>query len=328
MPADGSAAAGRHRAVRDTIYNMTRQKIVIITGPTASGKSTLAVEIAGRIGGRIVSADSAAVYRHLDIGTAKPSQEERALFPHYLIDLVDPDRQFDAMAYVRAADSVIAEISAAGAVPIVVGGTGLYIKALVFGIFDQPEMTWGRGAIRTELSGMSTDLLRAELARVDPASAARIGANDRVRLVRALEIYRLTGIPKSEHEVRHGFAERRYDAVTFGLSVKREVLNERIDARVDAMIKEGIVCEVEHILAMGYGPDSPGLATIGYREIVEYLSGHIELDDAVFLIKRNTRRYAKRQMTWFRKMEGIRWVEYPYDPDMIETEIDRFLAAV
>jgi tRNA dimethylallyltransferase len=305
---------------------MTLEKIVIIAGPTASGKSALAVDIAGRIGGRIVSADSAAVYRYLDIGTAKPSQEQRALVPHHLIDLVNPDQQFDAMAYVRAADSAIADIGAAGGVPIVVGGTGLYIKALVFGIFDQPEPPRGRGAIRTELSALPTDLLRGELERVDPASAARIGKNDRVRLIRALEIYRLTGIPKSEHETRHGFAERRYDAVTFGLSVERELLNERIGVRVDEMIARGIFGEVEEVLAMGYGPGSPGLATIGYREIVEYLAGHIDREEAVFLIKRNTRRYAKRQMTWFRRMEGIRWVEYPYDADLIAAEIGRFLS--
>jgi tRNA dimethylallyltransferase len=304
---------------------MTLPKIVIITGPTASGKSGLAVDIAGMIGGRIVSADSAAVYRYLDIGTAKPTATERKRVPHYLVDIIDPDRRYNAMAYARAADDAIEEIVGAAKVPIVVGGTGLYLKALVFGIFELPGSPDG-GAVREELGLLSTEDLRHELEQVDGRSVLHIGTNDRVRLIRALEIYRLTGIPKSELAARHSFSTRRYDAITFCLSIEREALNRRIDERVERMLADGIVGEVQRLLAMGYGPRSPGLASIGYREIVDHLEGRIGLEEAVVLIKRNTKRYAKRQMTWFRKMEGIHWVHYPYDTDLIVAEINRFLS--
>ena len=203
---------------------MTLPKIVIITGPTASGKSDLALDVAGQIGGRIVSADSAAVYRHLDIGTAKPTLSERRWVPHYLIDIVDPDQQYNAMAYARAADTAIGEIIAGGAIPIVAGGTGLYLKALVFGIFELPEPSGEAAAIREALSAVPTDLLREELEQADAPSVRRIGRNDRVRIIRALEIYRLTGVSKSELAARHEFSQRRYDALTFGLSMERRVL--------------------------------------------------------------------------------------------------------
>jgi tRNA dimethylallyltransferase len=305
---------------------MSLRKIVIITGPTASGKSALAVDVAEQIGGRIVSADSAAVYRHLDIGTAKPTPAERGRVRHYLIDVAEPDRQYNAMTYVREADAAVAEIVADGAVPIVVGGAGLYLKALVSGIFDLPEGSSGEGAaIREALDAVPTEDLRKELERVDGVSARRIGPNDRVRIVRALEIYRLTGVTKSDLEARHGFAEKRYDALTFGLSMERRLLNERIDRRVNEMIASGIVSEVRGLLEMGYGPESPGLSSIGYREVVDYLSGRLDLAQTVSLIKRNTRRYAKRQMTWFRKMEHIQWVQFPYDVGALIRTIRDFL---
>jgi tRNA dimethylallyltransferase len=305
---------------------MTVPKIVIITGPTASGKSTLALDVAEQIGGRIVSADSGAVYRHLDIGTAKPTLSERRRVPHHLIDIFDPDQQCNAMAYARAADTAIKEIIAGGAIPIVAGGTGLYLKALVFGVFELPGPSGETAAIREALSAVPTDLLREELEQVDAPSARSIGPNDRVRIIRALEIYRLTGVPKSELAARHEFAQKRYDALTFGLSMERRVLYERIDRRVDEMIASGIVREVEGLLEMGYAPQSPGLSTIGYKEMVDCLSGKIDLQEAVFLIKRKTRRYAKRQMTWFRKMEGVRWVDYPYDVNGIVRVIRSFVS--
>lgn len=304
---------------------MTLAKIVIITGPTASGKSGLAADIAEKIGGRIVSADSAAVYRYLDIGTAKPTAAERERVPHYLIDIIDPDRRYNAMAYARAADRAIEEIAGDTAVPIVTGGTGLYLKALVFGIFELPGSPDG-GMVREELGLLSTDRLREELESVDAQSARRIGQNDRVRLIRALEIYRLTGIPKSELAARHSFSTRRYDTITFCLSMEREALNRRIDDRVDRMVSDGIVREVRRLLDKGYGPRSPGLETIGYREVVDHIEGKLGLDETIALIKRNTRRYAKRQMTWFRKMDGICRLEYPYDIDDVLREIRDFMA--
>jgi tRNA dimethylallyltransferase len=306
---------------------MTLQKIIIITGPTASGKSALAVEVAERVGGRIVSADSAAVYRHLDIGTAKPTPAERERVRHYLIDVADPDQQYNAMTYVRAADEAVGEIAAAGDVPIVVGGAGLYLKALVFGIFELPGGSSEEGAaIREALEAVSTDRLREELECVDAASARRIGPNDRVRIVRALEIYRRTGVTKSDLEARHGFAGRRYDALTFGLFMERAPLNERIDRRVDEMIASGMVAEVRELLGMGYGRQSPGLSTIGYREIVDHLSGGPDLVETVSLIKRNTRRYAKRQMTWFRKIDEIRWITKPYNVNEVVGAVRDYLS--
>lgn len=305
---------------------MTLTKIVIIAGPTASGKSALALEIAERAGGRIVSADSGAVYRRLDIGTAKPTAAERSRVPHYLIDVVDPGSHYNAMAYAQAADGAIREVAGTGALPIVVGGTGLYLKALVFGILDMPHTREGNAGIRESLEMLPTDELRQELGRVDAVSEGRIGANDRVRLIRALEIYRLTGIPKSELTARHAFSERRYDALTFCLSVEREALYRRVNARVERMIADGLVSEVRGLLGMGYGPQSPGFATIGYREIAEYLEGRIGLDEAVSLIKRNSRRYAKRQMTWFRAIRDVHWVQYPYDVDGLIRAIRAFMA--
>ena len=229
---------------------MTLQKIIIITGPTASGKSSLAIDVAEKVGGRIVSADSGAVYRHLDIGTAKPTAADKARIPHYLIDVIDPECRYNAMAYVRAADNAIQEITGAGAVPIVVGGTGLYLKALVFGIFEMPGPA--ESGVREALLSLSTESLREELDRVDPESAGRIGHNDRVRLIRALEIYRTTGIPKSELAARHSFSTRRYDVLTLCLSMDRKILNERIDRRVDAMMASGFFDEVRRLLRMGY----------------------------------------------------------------------------
>ncbi len=305
---------------------MTLPKVVIITGPTASGKSALAVDIAERIGGQIISADSAAVYRHLDVGTAKPSAAERARVPHHLIDIIDPDQQYNAMAFVRAADAAVGEIISGGAIPIVAGGTGLYLKALIFGIFELPGSSDQRHTIREALDAVPTGLLREELEKVDPPSACSIGRNDRVRIIRALEIYRLTGVPKGELAAGHGFSDKRYEAITFGLSMERRLLNERIDRRVEEMLASGIVREVEGLIGMGYGPQSPGLTTIGYKEIVDHLLGKLDLDQAVSLIKRNTRRYAKRQMTWFRKMDGVRWIEYPYDIERIIGEIRAFLS--
>ena len=303
----------------------TLPKIVVITGPTASGKSAVACTLARAVGGEIVSADSAAVYRYLDIGTAKPTPKERKLVPHHLIDIVNPDEQFNAMAYRTAADESIRGIIERARVPIVAGGTGLYLKALLLGLFGEGEDPEDKGEIRDELNRKSTELLFEELSRVDPPSAARINRNDRVRILRALEIYLITGVPKSQLAADHGSGARRYDALSFGLVIERSLLYERIDRRVDDMIKKGIVEEAEGILKMGYKPSAPGLSTIGYREIVGHLLGTIDLETAISLIKRKTRNYAKRQMTWFRRMEGIRRIPYPYDTSPIAGEIREFM---
>jgi tRNA dimethylallyltransferase len=303
-------------------------KIVVICGPTASGKSAAAVGLALAIGGEVVSADSGAVYRYLDIGTAKPTQKERETVSHHLIDVVDPDERYDAMAYRNAADAAIDGIIGRTRVPVVAGGTGLYLKALIFGLFETTGTPREKGEVRESFVGRPTGDLFEELSRVDPPSAAQIGPNDRVRITRALEVFRMTGEPASRLRERHAFRTRRYDALVFGLSVSRPLLYARIDRRVDEMAENGIVQEVKRVLGMGYPPTAPGLSIIGYKEVVEHLSGMTDLETALGLIKKNTRNYAKRQMTWFRKTEGIRWVEHPCGIEGMIGEARTFLAEV
>jgi tRNA dimethylallyltransferase len=300
-------------------------KIVVILGPTASGKSGVALGLAERVDGEIVSADSGAVFRRLDIGTAKPTPEERERIPHHLIDMIDPDQRFDAMAYRTAAHAAIGTIIARGRIPIIAGGTGLYVRALMFGLLDINGSDQTREVIKRELAGEMTAGLYAALREADPKSADRIKPNDRVRIERALEIHRMTGIPASKLQDRHGFRTKQYDALTFGLLMERRLLYERIDRRTDEMVKKGMVQETERILQTGYAPTSPGLMTIGYKEIVAYLLGTIDRDGALSLIKKRTRNYAKRQMTWFRRVEGIHWIAYPYDIDGMADRARQFM---
>jgi len=286
-------------------------RLVIIAGPTASGKTELAVRLAERFGGEIVNADSMQVYRGMDIGTAKPSPEFRLRVPHHLIDIVDPDVNFSASDFRREAAIAIADISGRGRRVFVVGGTGLYIRALLQGLVDSPS---GAGVVRRGLEETAkrygSEALLDELARVDPETAARLHPNDLVRIVRALEVYRLSGRPISQQRSEHGFAGDYYRALKIGLTVERRELYERIDRRVEQMIAEGLVEEVKSLLARGFSPGSKALRSIGYRQICAYLAGEYGLDEAVRLIKRDTRHYAKRQLTWFKADGEIKWVEY------------------
>jgi tRNA dimethylallyltransferase len=305
-----------------------RDRIVIITGPTASGKTSLSIDVARslRPAGEIVYADSAAVYRRLDIGTAKPTAEEMAEIPHHLIDVCDIDDDFNAEIYSKAATYAIKEIIKRGKVPIVAGGTGLYIKALVHGLFQSPKDTGKvREDLLDELEEKGLDALYAELESVDRKSAETINPNDKTRIIRALEIYRLTGRPASKIREKHAFKEKIFDPLYIGLGMDRKLLHRRIDLRVDNMIELGIVGEVEEILEKGYSPDCRSLATIGYKEIVSHIKGEIDLETAIGLIKRNTRRLAKRQVTWFKKNGEICWFEYPYDLPAILEKINMFL---
>ncbi len=288
-----------------------KPKIVIILGPTASGKTDLAVRLAERFGGEIVNADSMQVYRGMDIGTAKPSQELRRRVPHHLIDIVAPDRNFSAADFRNEAVRVIADITSRGKTVFMVGGTGLYIKALLQGLVDSPS---GAGAVRRELEEragrVGNEPLLQELAAVDPVTAGRLHPNDLVRIVRALEVYRLTGRPISLERGDHGFAGDFYSTLKIGLSVERGELYERIDRRVDKMIAEGLESEVKTLLDQGFSSTLKAMRAIGYRQICAYLAGEYGLDEAIRLIKRDTRHYAKRQMTWFKTDQKIYWVEY------------------
>ncbi len=292
-------------------------KILVLTGPTASGKSEAAVVLAESVGGEIVSADSMQVYKYLDIGTAKPSDALRRRVPHHLLDVVAPDEPFHAARFVEEADRAIHGIAGRGRVPVVCGGTALYLKALLFGLAPAP----GRNErVRRDLEARwdagEQEALRRELARVDPERAARLHPNDRTRIIRALEVWQTTGRPLSSFHREHRFQGLRYQALCMGLQVDREALYRRIDERTVRMVDAGWVDEVRRVLAMGYDPDLPPLRAIGYREICAHVREGMPLAEAIRRIQRETRRFAKRQMTWFRRMELL-WFPPHRSGDMV-----------
>jgi tRNA dimethylallyltransferase len=288
------------------------ERIIVIVGPTASGKSELAVQLAERFSGEIVNADSMQFYSGMEIGTARPSAQLMSQVPHHLFGIVTPDVNFTAADFITTAGSIITDISRRGRIPIVVGGTGLYIRALLCGLAESPAADEEFRASMTEYAEQhGPEALHKLLDRVDPDSAARLHMNDRLRIIRALEVFHQTGQPLSQVQVGHGFNECRYHALKIGLDVPRQTLYERIEKRVDAMITAGFIAEVEQLLAQGYSPQSKALGAIGYREICACLSGQQTLAETIDLIKKNTRHYAKRQLTWFRKEQAIKWVDYP-----------------
>ena len=283
-------------------------KIIVIVGPTASGKSRVAIELAERFDGEIINADSMQVYRYMDIGTAKPSKEDRERIRHHLIDIRNPGEDFDAAQFRDEASKTVEDIVSRGYLPIVAGGTGLYLKALTQGLFEVPKVDKElRERLRKEVEDSGTPALYKKLAEVDPVAAEKIGPHNVHRIIRALEVFYLTGIPISRLQEGHAFSERLYDYLKIGLSVERETLYRKIDDRVDNMIKEGLVEEVSRIIEMGYRPESKAMLALGYSQICNCLEGKYSLEEAVSLIKRGTRHYAKRQMTWFRRDDEITW---------------------
>jgi tRNA dimethylallyltransferase len=283
-------------------------KIVVISGPTGSGKSELAVRIAEQVGGEIVNADSMQVYRGMDIGTAKPPAEAQARVRHHLLDIVSPDYNFSASDFRREAAAAIEDIDRRGKRAIVVGGTGLYLRALLEGLVDSPT---GDPELRLQFGNVPGDELLRRLAEVDPETACRLHPNDRVRIIRALEVFTQTGRPISAFRSEHRFATTYYHALKIAISVERQELYRRIDTRVDQMLADGLIEEVRSLLAEGHSSDLKAMRSIGYKEISAFLAGEMTLDRAVELIKRDTRRYAKRQMTWFCRENEIYWLEYP-----------------
>lgn len=286
------------------------QRLVVIAGPTASGKTALAIELAERLGAEIVSADSQQCYRGLDAGTAKPTAEERRRAPHHLLDVADPEDQLDAARFVQLADAAIAEISARGKRVIVAGGTGLWIRALLRGLVDAPGASPGfRDALRAEFEARGVPALHRRLASVDAEAAAKILPNDRVRIERALEVHALSGRPLSELQREHRFAAARYEALTFFLDPPREVLRERIDARTRRMFAEGALRrETEWLIARGA---TRALGIIGYAEMAEALQGG-DFAAAEERTRARTWQYARRQRTWFAKDAGPP-VAWPFD---------------
>lgn len=292
--------------------SISLQKILVICGQTASGKSELALRLARDLDAEIINADSMQVYRGLDIGTAKPTLQQRSEVPHHLIDIVEPDGLFSAADFASAADTVIRDISSRGKRAILVGGTGLYIRALLRGLVDSPG---GAGEVRAglqeEAGRVGNRAMLEKLRRVDPDLAAGLHANNLVRIIRALEVHQLTGIPLSCHQQEHAFAAKRYDSLQIGISVERSELYRRIEGRVDRMMAAGLPDEVRTLLGSGFGRDLKAMRSIGYKETAAYLNGEIGLSEAIRLIKRDTRRYAKRQWTWFNADPDILWFEYP-----------------
>jgi tRNA dimethylallyltransferase len=301
------------------------RKILVICGPTASGKSELALRLAEQLDAEIVNADSIQVYRGMDVGTAKPSVEELARISHHLIDIADPDQPFSAADFAAAADTAISDISSRGKRTIVVGGTGLYIRALLKGLVDSPGgADQFRQALHEEAILTGNQSLLERLRRVDPELAAQLHPNNLVRIIRALEVHHLTGIPLSQYQQAHGFSEERYHSLQIGIRVERNTLYTRIDSRMDRMLDKGLLDEVRGLLAAGYDTVLKPMRSIGYKEAVAYLNGEFSLDEARRLIKRNTRHYAKRQLTWFNADRDILWLEYPEKFDTISKHAIEF----
>jgi tRNA dimethylallyltransferase len=291
---------------------MDQPRLIAIVGPTASGKSQVAMEIASKINAEIISADSMQIYRYMDIGTGKPIPEDRGRIPHHLIDIIFPDETFSAASYKERARGIIDELRKAGKNILIVGGTGLYMKALFRGLFPSPEANESlRQELREKANRRGETFLWQELKKVDPVSASRLHPNDTMRIIRALEVYRQTGIPLSHWQKKHAFGDCPYEVLKIGLMREREDSYRRIENRVDDMIRRGFGEEVRSLLNMGYGRYLKSMQGLGYKQMVEYLFGERDFEEAIHLIKRETKAYAKRQLTWFRGDPETRWVHCP-----------------
>ena len=298
-------------------------RLVVIVGPTGAGKTRLSLELAAKLGGEVVSVDSQQVYIGMDIGTGKVTADERARVPHHLLDVVRPDQEMTMRRYMELADAAIADVAARGRVAIICGGTGLYVRGLLLGLFEGPPED---KELRKELVALGAENLHAELTRVDPDSAKRIDRNDLKRMVRALEVYRLTGETMTAHQARHDHKTmpRRYEARLVGLAPEREQLYAAIDARVDAMIGSGFEREVEALRAAGFVPPLRSQQAIGYAELHDVAAGALDRGRAIELIKRNSRHYARRQLSWYRPDQTITWYASAADVDL--AELERYLA--
>ncbi len=287
-----------------------KPKIIIICGPTAIGKTTVAIDVAQDFEGQIIGADSMQVYKYMDIGTAKPTAEEQGRVLHHMIDIVEPDEPFDAAQYAEWARAKIIALDQQKITPFVVGGTGLYIKALVYGLFDEkvsdPKV---RARLKAEAEARGIEYLYERLSRMDPATAARLHPNDSYRILRALEVVTTTGQAISVHHQKHGFLEQPFEVLKIGLNIDRTLLYERINRRVDAMIAAGFLQEVKDLLARGYSADLKSMQSIGYRHMVDFIDGRFSWEECVRTLKRDHRRYAKRQLTWFGADPEIIWKE-------------------
>lgn len=305
----------------------TQIPLHLLIGCTASGKGRVGVELARRLGGEIVSVDSMKIYRRMDIGTAKPSPEVRAQICHHLLDVVEPSDAYSLARYVEEADAAIRDIAARGKSVLAVGGTMLYVRGLTAGVFAGPGADPDyRRHLRQRAAAEGTPALHAELAAVDPRAADRIHANDLRRIERALEVYHVTGVPISDLQTQWDRPGMRYDCRLVALRRPKDLANHRINARVHRMIEAGLVDEVRSLLAEPAGIGHQAAQAVGYAEIIAHLRGEMSLADAVERIKINSRRLAKHQRTWMRRMPGIQWVDVAED-DTVEQVADRVLDA-
>jgi tRNA dimethylallyltransferase len=286
-----------------------KPKIVIMCGPTGVGKTATAIELATAFQGEIVSADSMQIYRWMDIGTAKATEDEKARVPHHLIDILTPDMPYDAVLFEKHARQAIEKIHRQSRLPFIVGGTGFYIKALVYGLFDAaPSDTAIRTRLKKEAVQLGANVLYERLIALDPETVKKIHTNDTYRIVRALEVYEVTGVPISQHQQSHRFQENAYDCLKIGLTMDRKALYERINTRVDTMIQEGLLGEVKTLIESGYPSSLKSMQSIGYRHMADYFEDRLSWEEAVRTLKRDTRRYAKRQLTWFRSDAEVHWL--------------------
>ena len=300
-------------------------KPIFLVGPTGVGKSQIAIPLAEKINAEIVSCDSMQVYRNMDIGTDKPTKQDQKKIKHYLIDIIDLNKEYNVGIYIEDAGKVIQDIIKRGKIPLVVGGTGLYIKALIDGLFPGPEKNEKiRQELGQRIENEGLNVLYEELKKCDLPASEKINPNDSRRIIRALEVYYITGKPISSFQSQWN---KNKDCIIIGLNRNREELYEKIDKRVDGMLDGGLVEEVKKLLKLGLRDNKTAMQALGYKEIIDYLDGKYDLSETISLIKRNTRRFARRQLTWFNKDDRVKWFLINKDEkiDTIIEEILRYL---
>ena len=289
--------------------------LIVITGPTAVGKTALSIELAKKIGGEIISADSMQVYKHMDIGSAKVTAEEMEGIPHHLIDMLEPWEEFHVARFQQLAKEALSGIYSRNHIPIVVGGTGFYIQALLYDIDFGSQEAEEESVVRRELEALGAEkgneYLHEMLKELDPESAAAIHANNQKRVIRAIEYFKLTGEKISVHNERERKKESPYDFRYYVLYTERSLMYERIEKRVDLMMERGLLEEVKALAASGCTRDMVSMQGLGYKEILDYLNGDCTLEEAVYRLKRDTRHFAKRQLTWFKRERDVRWIYLP-----------------